>query len=397
MSDGKPTGNATAVVCCHDVVPGPPHFLRDYLISTGWKNVLFISHVNRAVPDNPIPASSATLYRQGQVVEKKTGSTRKMSELFQYGFDVLRTLWWSLTVTKGRIDLFAGVGNLNAVCGVLLKRIGKVRQVAYYVIDYIPDRYPGRLKNWIYNYMEKLAAKHSDVTWNYSPVMIERREKRWGKIFKNQMVTPHGATPRYREKVFPVKADQLGIAYFGFVNREQGCELVIECLPALRKAVPGIQYRLVGHCTAEYREYLEGKARKLGVADLLTFYGMVPDHKEAEDILLSCAVAVAPYRDDHPFVRNTDPGKVKTYLACGLPVIMTDVGMIAKLITKASAGVVIPHDKQACEEALLKVLGDMEQLRRMSENAGRLAENYSWPAIYGAAFAALETGKEQER
>ena len=124
---------------------------------------------------------------------------------------------------------------------------------------------------------------------------------------------------------------------------------------------------------------------------------MVPDHKEAEDILLSCAVAVAPYRDDHPFVRNTDPGKVKTYLACGLPVIMTDVGMIAKLITKASAGVVIPHDKQACEEALLKVLGDMEQLRRMSENAGRLAENYSWPAIYGAAFAALETGKEQER
>jgi len=396
VSETQQVCSKTVAICCHDVVPGPPHFLRDYLLQTGCQQLLFISHVNRAVPSNPIRASSCTLYQKGSTVQKRTGSSRPMSDLLQYGFDVLRTLWWTLVIVKGPIDLFVGAGNLNAFCGVLLKRVGKVRQVAYYVIDYIPDRYPNRLKNWLYNYLEKLAARHSDVTWNYSQVMIDRREQRWGKIFRNQIVTPHGATPRYQDKVWEEKPEYLDIAYFGFVHREQGCELVLACLPALRAVLPGVRFRLVGHCEPDYLEELHAKSRNLGVADIVTFLGMVPDHKEVEKALLHCAVGVATYRDTHGFIRNTDPGKVKTYLACGLPVIMTDVGTMAKLIKETDAGVIIPYDKQACEEALLKVLNDPQRLRRMSENAGRLSERYSWTAIFQTAFASLNLGKDWE-
>ncbi|MCX6791903.1 MAG: hypothetical protein NT149_02595, partial [Candidatus Gottesmanbacteria bacterium] len=50
----------TAVIVCHDVMIGPPHELRDYLIQHKIARLVFIGHRNRARLENDIHRSYCT-------------------------------------------------------------------------------------------------------------------------------------------------------------------------------------------------------------------------------------------------------------------------------------------------------------------------------------------------
>ena len=66
--------------------------------------------------------------------------------------------------------------------------------------------------------------------------------------------------------------------------------------------------------------------------------------------------------------------KVWYYLACGLPVIMTDISSTAKDIRKSGAGLVIRLGKNDLVQAIDKLFSSHKYYRKLRINALNLAE-----------------------
>ena len=68
--------------------------------------------------------------------------------------------------------------------------------------------------------------------------------------------------------------------------------------------------------------------------------------------------------------------------AMGLPVVATNVGGIADLLTDNETGLLVPDDDdEAMAAAVLRLLGDPDLASRLSANGRQLAERFSWEQV----------------
>ena len=122
----------------------------------------------------------------------------------------------------------------------------------------------------------------------------------------------------------------------GLVERK-GIHRVIGQLPALQTRFPGLTYLVVGEAGPEgdWSERLRRQARELGVAERVRFLGAWPP--EELPVPLSAA--------DVFVLASRNEGWANVLLeamACGLPVVATDVGGNAEVVNQASLGKVVP-------------------------------------------------------
>ncbi|HEV3481371.1 MAG TPA: glycosyltransferase [Candidatus Acidoferrales bacterium] len=86
------------------------------------------------------------------------------------------------------------------------------------------------------------------------------------------------------------------------------------------------------------------------------------------------------YRDADVFVlpsQNENFGNTAVEsAACGTPVIVTDQCGVARFV--GSAGLVVPHDPRAIEEALAQLLGDPNLRARCEDGCAEMTRNLSW-------------------
>ncbi|HNQ76942.1 MAG TPA: glycosyltransferase, partial [Pseudothauera hydrothermalis] len=143
------------------------------------------------------------------------------------------------------------------------------------------------------------------------------------------------------------------ISVGGLVERK-GFHRVIELLPRLRERWPGLVYLIVGGASAEgnNRPQLEQQVAQLGLNDTVRFLGSLPP--DALKQPLSAADV---------FVLSTrNEGWANVFLeamACGLPVVTTDVGGNREVVDRDSLGFVVPFgDAAALEAALDRALAE---------------------------------------
>ena len=141
------------------------------------------------------------------------------------------------------------------------------------------------------------------------------------------------------------------ISVGGLVERK-GMHRVIDCLPGLLKSHPDLHYLVVGGASPEgdMRAELDAQATRLGVAARVHFLGtLAPD--ELKGPLSSADVFVLSTRNE---------GWANVFLeamACGLPVISTDVGGNAEVVCRPELGTLVPFgDAEALARALDRAL-----------------------------------------
>jgi teichuronic acid biosynthesis glycosyltransferase TuaC len=142
------------------------------------------------------------------------------------------------------------------------------------------------------------------------------------------------------------------ISVGGLVERK-GFHRVIECLPALRDAYPGLQYLIVGGAGPEgdWSERLQALVAEQGLQDTVRFLGpMAPDKLKG------------PLSASDVFVLATrNEGWANVFLeamACGVPVVTTDVGGNREVVCSDRLGTVVPFgDPGALQAALHDALG----------------------------------------
>jgi teichuronic acid biosynthesis glycosyltransferase TuaC len=142
------------------------------------------------------------------------------------------------------------------------------------------------------------------------------------------------------------------ISVGGLVERK-GMHRVIEVMPALLKHHSGLHYLIVGGASPEgdNRAELTAQVARLGLADRVHFLGALPPDELKWPLSASDVFVLA--------TRNEGWANVfLEAMACGLPVITTDVGGNAEVVCREELGSIVPFgDSAALQQALDSALG----------------------------------------
>ncbi len=354
-------------------------------------SILYIRHPFPDAKQIPLNTTLVEYGPDGGVVRERTAPAVRGHALFFYLKDLVFSICYVLGSGK-KYDLYAGSDNLNALAGIILRALGRVRRVAYYVIDFTPVRFPGRVMNGIYQAINKFCCYHADIVWNVSPSMIEGRERIGILPEKSapQLTVPLGCDFARISKTVPEKHDPYTLAYFGMLREEHGPGLILEALPSVMKEFPQASVVFAGD--GELRDRLERRAAEMGISDRVRFTGFVGSDREAYRVLGGCGLALATYPpDDNTYKRYCDPGKVKIYLACGLPTLITDVPAVAGEIQKRGAGRIVEYSPDSLAGEIIDIFRNPEEYALMRERAVALAAEYSWDSIWKRTFSEMDT------
>lgn len=331
-----------------------------------------------------IPAASHQAFKAGRLLRSSTGHAAQGWDPWLWTKDffyVLRRGWGA----GG--GLFIGVDCLNALAGLLLRALGRVDSVAFYVIDYTPQRFSNPLLNGAYQLIDRIAATRSDVVWNLSERMRAVRRRQGVAEARNQLLPVGVELKAVRlPKAAPRKRRLL---YMGALHDGKGLQLIVQAFPQVLKRVPSAELHILGFGP------FEAELKRLVAASPARRRIHVPGglaHGELFKQVPQFRVALAPYLDaPGSYTWWCDPTKPKEYLACGLPIILTKVPWIWELIAdpRKPMGIAIDYQLGQLVDAQVRLLKDDAFYAKCRRNALAYAKTLSWDALLSAAFQAL--------
>ena len=294
--------------------------------------------------------------------------------------------------TKKPYDYFIGLEAINALAGIILRKLGKVKKVIYYVSDYSPNRYSQKWFNSLYLWLDRQAAMHSDVIWDVSWAMHPARVKARLDPKKSAPVlqVPNALYPKQisqakREDIVPYS-----LVFMGTLGRENGPDLAIEMLPMVLKKFPKTVLHIVGGGEGN-EDRLTKLAKKLRVEKSVIFHGFIADREKVSATIKNFAIALAPYLDIPGSARlYGDATKIRAYLAAGLPTITTHVPPLGKDAEKKGAAFIVNDTAKDLAEGILKLFVDKKLYQSMRRNAYKFAKHNTWDNEFKKAFIKME-------
>jgi glycosyltransferase involved in cell wall biosynthesis len=169
------------------------------------------------------------------------------------------------------------------------------------------------------------------------------------------------------------------VCFVGNLHKvHMGVDYLIEAAPLVIKKVPNVSFLILGD--GVMKQALQRRTEALGIADKFHFIGRVPNRDVPRYVNLA-SLCVAPYRRTKNF--GFSPIKICEYLACGKPVVASDVGGIGELLTSSNSGITVtPDDTRAFSEAILMFLTNDQLARQMGDNGKReVVGKLSWEAV----------------
>ena len=303
--------------------------------------------------------------------------------LLSYLKDVIMGLYYGFKFGKNT-DIFIGMDNLLVLVGLLLKKIGIVKQVYYVVIDYTPRRYSNNLLNKIYYRLDRLALHNSDLVLGLNNIMVEQRIKdhNLNRDKVKHKVAPFGNHSSKRQEG-DYQNDKNNLVYFGGIMKSKGCELFVPIMQSLQdKGFDKIKFHIIGGGDTDW---LQDQVKQANLENSIKIYGRIEKTDDIDKILLSSGIAIAPYypEDQNNFSYYADPGKVKVYLGCGLPIVITDVPPIAKDIQLQKAGLIAEYKADSFADAIIKIYKNYE---KYNKNAIIMGKEFDWNSIFNKIF-----------
>ena len=161
--------------------------------------------------------------------------------------------------------------------------------------------------------------------------------------------------------------------YFGAVTRNRGLPAALRALAL----VPELRLRIVGPEAWGYRATLAGLATELGVADRLELLDPVSP-AEAPAVLGDADVGLALIEPACLSYEMTLPNKLYEYAAAGLPVLSSEVPVLAGEVRAHGIGAVADPADPAAVAAALRAVLESGANARFREAAARLAAEATW-------------------
>lgn len=361
---------------------GPSQALRDYLIGHKAQAVTTIEHPLVAGGDN---THIVTTYKDGSVTTKRTRLLNKPP--YTYVFDLF--IPFKLPASE---TVWFGFNNLACLRGLLRRSLGRNEKVVYWAVDFVPNRFGSGIATKVYNAVDRFVCKHADMRVELTQEALEQRAvylKLTPDVAARSMVVPMGAwlarTPKVTADAFAKKK----VVYMGHIVERQGVTNLIKAIAILVKKDPAVTLDVVGGGPDEGK--MKALAAELGLSDAITFRGFIDDHKDVEAYIAQGTVAVASYtKVPDNFSVTSDPGKIKAYLGASLPIVVTDVPPIAKILSARGAALLPDDTPESIAHMITQYLTDKKAWTSAHKASATLAKEYDWESILSAKLANID-------
>lgn len=287
-----------------------------------------------------------------------------------------------------KYDLFIGLESLNALAGAILKKIGFVKIVVYYVSDYSPNRYKAGWFNTLYLKLDQWAASNADYIWDVSLAMMPARlktgldKKHAGKLVH----VPNALFPNQIDYLPLSKVLPNSLLFAGTLGPENGPDLAIEIVGILKKSFKDISLHIYGGGDSDIQR-LKALVQNLKLEKQVFFHGFFTNQVKLSKEIRKYALGLAPYRAIPGSPRwFADATKTRLYLAAGLPVVTTQVPPLGKEIEADGAGIVADDTPLDQAKAITLILKNKENYKKMREAAIKRAKNNTWENTYNQAL-----------
>ncbi len=197
----------------------------------------------------------------------------------------------------------------------------------------------------------------------------------------------HPIEQRYARSVIGVPADHRMILFTGRIERLKGVDALFRAMSILKQRRSGIDWTrlcvsVIGGDPSEQgqrdnREMarLHALRDELGLGDLITFLG-ARDQDTLHFYYAAADMLVMPSHYESFGMVALEA------MACGTPVIASDVGGLHELVQHNKTGFrVAPKDPESLAGAVERLLDDEVLRRRMGHSAACYAEEFSWQKI----------------
>ncbi|MCK5595187.1 glycosyltransferase [bacterium] len=170
-----------------------------------------------------------------------------------------------------------------------------------------------------------------------------------------------------KKSKFGLLQDDKVIATIGRLHSQKGHEYLLR---AARKIIPrmkNLKFLIVGD--GPMKDSLESLSERLGIKKNVVFTGKRDDIKEV--LYLSDISVLSSIREGFSNV-------VLESMACGKPVVATDVGGNKEIVIDGENGFIVPfRDKDALADKILALVGNEELIEKMGLAAKETVKNFS--------------------
>ncbi len=373
----KPVEQSSFLIVANGNPDSPPASgVRDFLASNARELTTIFHPLNR---DDP-PVHHIARWQGGKQIEGR--SLRRPSRPpLTYAFDAL------VPFVRPRVDGWLGFSNLSALHGLSRRRAGLAASVAYWAVDFVPDRFgAGSRLSQLYDRIDRAAATRADLRVELTAAARDARAARLGlgAAASPTHVAPGGIWLDRIERAPEDAWRSRRVVFIGHLVPRQGVAKLIEAIALL----PDVTLDIAGRGSEE--EALRALAAELGIGDRVHFLGFLSDHREVERLVASAAVAAAPYATDmESFTRYADPSKLRSYTGAGLPIVTTDVPPNAHELEREAGASVVAYEPEPMAAAIREILASPEEWQRRRAAALSYAEGFDWGRIVPEALGKL--------
>ena len=254
------------------------------------------------------------------------------------------------------------------------------------------EKRPGNVKLWMKGFLERMCVMLGSVIITPSKTLKRRIIKRYRVRSKKIYVVPNGANTELfcpndnsaaLQGTLGFSATDFVVGFVGSMGEWQGVEVIKNAIPLTLLKDKEIRFLIVGDYIKDSNygrmkegfgegqkdiwRFIESNSLKYNVV----YHNYVP-YEESAQYMNICDVLVAPYTKSYLEVGGGSPMKLYAYLACGKPVIISDLGDFtdADMLKRARAAVLIaPDDSRALAKAIMKLRRNSELLTEVGKRA----------------------------
>jgi glycosyltransferase involved in cell wall biosynthesis len=264
---------------------------------------------------------------------------------------------------------------------------GVARAVGVPVITTVHGFTGGGVRDRMYERAQEYAFRHFDAVVAVSRSVADRLRARQvpervlrviPNAFEDGAARPDRACAR---RLLGIGADDIVLGWVGRMSREKGADVLIEALAL----VPDRSVRVSMIGDGPDRAMLEARARSLGIAERITWHGIVP---EARRVFAAFDAFVLSSRTEGT------PIVLFEAMAAGVPIVATAVGGVPDVVGVDEALLVPADDPRALAEGIGAVQRDAAAAaRRVAAARIRLEQDFGvqpWLERYEQIYRELD-------
>jgi glycosyltransferase involved in cell wall biosynthesis len=341
--------------------------LREPFLRRGWETIVVVPEEGNAgerLREQGVETVTMPLHRLRATPDPRTQA--RFLATIRPEIAALRSL-----IRDRGIDLVQAHGDTNPHAA-----IAGHREQAAVVWQLYDTRTPPPLRHLTMPMVTRIAD--AITTWGDQLARVHPGTKKLGE--RHVVVFPPVDADRFRPDAKRRRAarEELGVGDGAFVigavgnrNPSKGYEWLVRGLARARRDDPSVVARVLGAPSpvhAAYERSVRDEAAGLGVADAIEFRDAgtrVPELMTGFDALVLSSVSRS----------EGIPTVIVEAMACGLPVIATDVGAVREVVSSGEAGLLVPpEDTEQLAGAIVRLIREPDLAARMGATGRRLVE-----------------------